>query len=124
MKILFIDDNGHDVRSPTPAFRRALSIDEDADVHIALTSKDALQILAHDKEWDELWFDHDLALLPDGTEDTSMIIAQTLAELVFHEDLDPDEFATCVIHTQNPVGRDNLELVLSRWGFKTRHVFW
>jgi len=124
LRILFIDDDGLTVRKPTPAFRHALGMDPDADVTVVTTSKQALDILRDDKDWDEVWFDHDLALLPDGTEDTAYSVVLALAELVAWDALDPQQFPTCVIHTQNSVGRENLNFVLQRWNFNVRHVYW
>lgn len=117
MNILFIDDE----REPTAAFCKAVGIPDEANILWVSTSADALRRL-RSIDWDQIWFDHDLALVH-GVEDTTMIVAQTLAELAFHEEIDPTTFATCVIHTQNPVGRDNLALVLNRWGFTVRHVY-
>jgi hypothetical protein len=117
MKILFIDDE----REPTSGLIKAARIDPDADITWVKTSADALDHLRKEN-WDEIWFDHDLGIAG-GLEDTTMVVAQTLAELSFHGDIDAESFATCVIHTQNPVGRQNLMLVLRRWDFRVRHVY-
>lgn len=114
-RILFIDD----LRDPFGKLSEYCGFDPDDDEIVWVkTSKDALDTLAHDKQWDQVFFDHDL-----GGNDTSMIVAQTLCELAFHEVLDPQEFADCVIITSNPVGRVNLRETLQRWNFTVVDIY-
>lgn len=111
MRILFIDD----VREPTKGLRKAFGIPQDADVTWVTSLAEAFDQPLHG--WDYIYFDHDL-----GGDDTTMPIAQRLAEFAFDGSVEPSKFATCVIHTSNPVGRQNLAMVLERWGYNVQHV--
>lgn len=94
--ILFIDDE------------RSL---DGEDVEIARTSKDALQLLA-ENSYSEIWFDHDL-----GGDDTTIPVVDYLAEMAFNGNPYP---ARMVIHTANPVGRENIKRALERWGYSCK----
>jgi hypothetical protein len=102
--ILLIDD-----------LRDFLVPDADAQITIARTSQQALDILARQNDWDELWFDHDL-----GGDDTIMVIVDYLSEKAFLDE--PVNVGMVYIHTSNPVGRKQMKLTLDRYGYNTRLV--
>ena len=93
-----------------------------SDLAIARTSAEALEILKAEpeKEWDEIWFDHDLGFTPDGEPDTTLPVADYLAERSFF--LDPVKVGIVFIHTSNPVGARTLTVTLNRYGYHTRQV--
>lgn len=114
-RILFIDD----IRDPFGKLSEFCGFDPEQDEVVWVkTSKEALETLARDKEWDAIFWDHDLS-----GNDTSMVVAQTLCELAFHEVIDPEHFALNIIITSNPVGRVNLRETLQRWNFNTRDLY-
>jgi hypothetical protein len=102
--ILLIDD-----------LRDFLVPDTDAEITIARTSQQALDILAQRNDWDELWLDHDL-----GGDDTIMVIVDYLSEKAFLDE--PVNVGMVYIHTSNPVGRKQMKLTLDRYGYNTRLV--
>lgn len=117
MRILFIDD----VREPTPGFRKTFEISKHAEVLTAKSSQEALYILMHDKNFDEIWFDYDLGIIND-VKDTTMPIAHYLGELSYEDNLGPLEGVSCIIHTPDPVGREILAAALKRWNFTVLHL--
>jgi hypothetical protein len=102
--ILLIDD-----------LRDFLVPDTDAEITIARTSQQALDILAQRNDWDELWLDHDL-----GGDDTIMVVVDYLSEKAFLDE--PVNVDMVFIHTSNPVGRKQMKLTLDRYGYNTRLV--
>ena len=102
--ILLIDD-----------LRDFLTPDIQAELTIARTSQQALDVLAQKNDWDELWLDHDL-----GGDDTIMVIVDYLSEKAFFDE--PVNVGLVFIHTSNPVGRKQMKLTLDRYGYNTRLV--
>jgi hypothetical protein len=102
--ILLIDD-----------LRDFLVLDTDAEITIARNSQQALDILAQQNDWDELWLDHDL-----GGDDTIMVVVDYLSEKAFLDE--PVNVDMVFIHTSNPVGRKQMKLTLDRYGYNTRLV--
>lgn len=100
---------------------------EDTELHIARTSKEALALLSQqpDKQWDEIWFDHDLGMVK-GKPDTSLPVVDYLSEQAFfNKRLD---IGTVFIHTSNSVGAKAITVSLERFGYHTvrvqaEHVF-
>ncbi len=95
---------------------QALGVRDDAT--IVASSRDAITLLHLDRfaQWTEIWFDFDLSGM-----DSSANVAQLLAEYAFHGLV--DEFPLCVIHTHNPVGRENLVAVFTRWNIPHKQVW-
>ena len=93
----------------------------DAELHIARNSAEALAILNDnpDKQWDEIWFDHDLGIV-NGKKDTTLIVADHLAERSFFDN--PVSVKTVFIHTSNPAGLRDITTTLKRFGYKTVQV--
>lgn len=91
----------------------------DADVTIARTSAEALDILAEQNDWDEIWLDHDLGE-PNGQLDTIMPVVDYLSEKAFNDE--PVNVNWIFIHTSNPVGRDQMALTLSHFGYMTQKM--
>lgn len=93
----------------------------DAELHIARTSEEALNLLYSDpnKHWDEVWFDHDLGM-QNGKDDTTMRVADFFAEQSFFGN--PISVDKILIHTSNPVGKKNIALTLERWGYPYQYV--
>lgn len=91
------------------------------EVHIARTSKEALTLLQDnpEKEWDEIWFDHDLGMV-DGKEDTTLPVVDYLALQTFEGNR--ITVRTAYIHTSNSAGARDLTTPLQRWGYKTVRV--
>lgn len=109
IRILVIDD----LRS----FRE--NVEPAGEVTYARTSQEALSILSEDIEgFQEIWFDHDLGEV-DGRIDSTMPIVDWLSEKAFN---DEPYNAHIFIHTSNPVGRQNINQSLTRWGYGTTHV--
>lgn len=85
------------------------------------SSQEALILLGHYSglrfRIDELWLDFDLGGVFGRCElfDTSMPVALYLAELAFYGTPYPVE--KIVIHTMNPVGREALRSLLTRYGY-------
>lgn len=73
----------------------------------ARTSAAAIEALADPAGYDEVWFDHDL-----GGDDTTRPVALWLEEQAFHGR--GVAIGRCVVHTDNPVGRDVLRDQLTR----------
>lgn len=106
MRILLIDDE-----------RSLRAVPAEAEVVVARTSAAALKVLEKDIEgWDEVWFDHDLALLPDGTKDTTIPVLNEIAYRWFSEN--PVRIQKIYIHTGNNVGKATLVNSLRRYGYQ------
>ena len=65
-----------------------------------------------------IWLDHDLE-----NHETTMIVVQTFAELLFHEAIELADVPHFFIHTMNPVGRESLKVVCNRWGFSHSDIW-
>lgn len=101
---------------------------DDEEVLTVRTSAFAIQLLMDGLTVDELWLDHDLGVASNGQIhegaqefDSTMPIVQLLAESKFHDTELIRRVGIVRIHTQNPVGRDNIALVLERWGIPYTH---
>lgn len=105
MKILLIDDlrNFVDNREAT----------------IARNSRDALEILSNDNDWDEIWFDHDLGIV-DGAIDSVMSVVDFMSGQAFMDA--PVNVGTVYVHTSNPVGAKQIMSSLTRYGYKCVRV--
>ena len=79
-------------------------------------------LMAHREQTiDELWLDHDLGMLPDGSDHTIMPVIDYLAEAAY--DGIPFRIERIIIHTSNPAGAVKMEATLRRWGYNTeRHT--
>lgn len=90
---LWIDD----VRTPP---------DNDSDWVWVKTSKNAIEIIDKITSITEISFDHDL-----GGDDTTIPVVNHLEQLAYHIQITP-----CVmkIHSQNPVGRKNLQIAIDK----------
>jgi beta-phosphoglucomutase-like phosphatase (HAD superfamily) len=82
----------------------------------ARTSAEGLAALRRDptKQWQEVWFDHDL-----GGDDTIYPVVHFIEECAFYGQ--PIPISLCVVHTANPVGRRMIEAALSRV-YTVQHV--
>ena len=91
---------------------------------VASTSVAALNVLrvGDIPHWDEIWWDFDIPSIGHDN-DTTAIVAQAIAELIFHDVIDAADVPMCVIHTMNVVGRENLKAVFERWGISYREVW-
>ena len=87
---------------------------------VARTSQAALDILERGDSFDEIWLDHDLGKLPDGTLDTIMRVVDFFAERGFFENHYPVE--TIYVHTSNPVGSQQMIASLQNYGYEVRRV--
>lgn len=110
---LFVDD----IREPTFVKRWGEYYDT-----IARTSKQAIDVLEeyyaeNSNRQLVIYLDHDL-----GGDDTTMPVVMWLAEAAFDGRVNPER-VSCIIHTQNPVGRENIKMTLKRWGFSPVHVY-
>lgn len=114
---LFIDDE----RSPIDYID-----DWNASANIDIWAKDSMSALRALKWWYGLsdypsfitiYFDHDL-----GEDDTTMPVVDWLAMSAFDGVVNP-ETVICIVHTQNPVGRDNIKSSLQRWGYRVMDLF-
>jgi hypothetical protein len=108
LKILLIDDLRffRDLRNAT----------------VARTSAAALTILTSEPEfeWDEIWLDHDLGLLPEGWPDTIMRVVDYFCEQAFNNF--PVKVGVIKIHTSNPVGAKQMITSLERFGYEVQRV--
>jgi len=92
----------------------------EAEVTYARTSAEALEILNDGTSYDEIWFDHDLGMIDDDRVDSTMPVVDFLSEMSFNDT--PYPVDTVLVHTSNPVGRDNIIRSLSRWGYNIKSV--
>lgn len=98
---------------------RSFRVEREGSAVYARTSREGLEALDRCASVgvDNLWLDHDLGLLADGTPDTIMSVVDRLSLLAFNGSPYPVE--TVFIHTSNPVGRKNIKAALDRWGYRT-----
>jgi hypothetical protein len=87
-------------------------------VTIARTSAAALTILEDKDTWDEIWLDHDLGELADGTVDDIMVIVDYLSERAFNDN--PVNTPIIYVHSSNPVGVRQMVASLTRYGYNVR----
>jgi len=73
----------------------------------ARTAAAAICAIRDGGPWDEVWWDHDL-----GGEDTVHPVMLWVLEAAFYGAV--PQLGTCVVHTDNPVGRDMLTQQLSK----------
>lgn len=97
--ILLVDDLRNFIQTPKEKTK------------LARTSKEALQILQHERCFHELWLDHDL-----GGNDTTIPIVDYLCELAFKNI--PKQINTIYVHTANPVGKQQIIDSLTHYGYK------
>lgn len=90
--------------------------------HVARTSADALKALEANVgvEWDEIWLDHDLGMLPEGWPDTIMRVVDYFCEQAFNDA--PVLVKVIKIHTSNPVGARQMMTSLERFGYSVQRV--
>jgi hypothetical protein len=89
------------------------------DVTIARTSAAALAILNEKSDWDEVWLDHDLGLLADGTVDDIMVVVDYFSERAFNDN--PVNTPVIYVHSSNPVGVRQMIASLNNYGYNARH---
>lgn len=89
MKKLFIDD----IRTP-PA----------NDYVVVRTSEEAIEWLRDNGIPDVISFDHDL-----GGDDTTIRVIRFIYDLILNEKADFPEGFTCIVHSANPVGAENIK---------------
>ena len=110
MRVLVIDD------------LRVISIPS-AEVEHVRTSREAIERLESaisvDERFDEVWFDHDLGVDPQGEIDEAMAVVNWILERCVWER--PLPFDRCVIHTSNPPAAETMVRSLGRY-FPTRRV--
>ena len=94
MKVLYVDD----IRFPE--YFHSIG----AEITVARTFEEAIQYL--DDSYDIISLDHDL-----GEEKTGYDIAKYMIE-------HPVKVKAVMIHSANPVGRDNIKQLLSHYGYK------
>lgn len=110
MKILFLDDM--EIRHES--FKKCFPDDEVISVK---TAKEAIELLEKDLKWDLICLDHDLGdrvFVPSEDENTGYQVAKFLS--------DKDIKCTIMIHSCNPIGAKNMQLLLPR--AKCAPVFW
>jgi CheY-like chemotaxis protein len=73
----------------------------------------------HTKKYDEVWFDHDMGYDETGQFVTTIPIVTLLANDAEFRDYRP----LIVIHTLNPVGREQIKSILKGRGFTVDEVF-
>lgn len=87
------------------------------------SSKEALKWLEGLKSEDvidQLWFDHDLGLTPNGVKDSTIPVLGKLEELCFFGKA--PAIKEVIVHTSNNVGGNTIENSMKRY-FKTIRVF-
>jgi hypothetical protein len=108
-KILLIDDLRH--------------FKDDTDAVICRTSRAAIEYLEAnpDETFSEVWFDHDLGLVPEtGKEDDTMIVVDHFNYQAMIGN--PVQVANIYVHTSNPPGAKKIYDGLTRYGYKARKV--
>lgn len=76
---------------------------------LAKTSKEAIQMIVDNDNFDAISFDHDLGMI-DGVDDTTRKVVLWLCE---HEEKWP---LKAYVHSYNPVGREWLTGMINRYG--------
>jgi hypothetical protein len=90
-----------------------IPVDDGRNWVIARSSSEALEII-HSRGWPEhISFDHDL-----GGEDTAMVFVRWLVGKCLDEGISLP--FTWFVHSQNPIGRENIEGILN--GFNRRGI--
>lgn len=79
------------------------------DFIIARNSYDAIWMINNYGIPIEIAFDHDL-----GGQDTAMRVVSYLEDLVYIKEVKLPEFFTFSVHSQNPVGKQNIIAAMSR----------
>ena len=100
---LFIDDE----RSPEYVFSDPNSEGEGKGWTIARTSASAIALVKEKGMPQMIAFDHDL-----GTDDTSVVFLKWLIDMALEKGLPPPKYS---IHSQNPVGRNNIVALFHSW---------
>lgn len=77
------------------------------------TSQEAFEPLHH--VWDEVWLDHDL-----GPDDDIMRVVDYMCEWAYFDH--PVRVSVVYVHTQNPVGAENVMRALTRYGYNAKRV--
>lgn len=80
---------------------------------IARTSAEAIEILKHDLEWDEVWFDF------------TLLRSDDIMDVLFHLEKEARSenapvIRLCRIHSSSASGRSLIEEVLQECGYKTQ----
>lgn len=93
----------------------------EGELHIARNCEEAFVILKTDesREWDEIWFDHDLGMV-NGKEEDTLPVADYLAERAFFGC--PVAVKKIFIHTSNSVGGNALIKTLRNYGYPVQRV--
>lgn len=108
-KVLLVDDL-RDFRTP-PA---------NTDLVIARTSAQGIAALSMGTAWDEIWLDHDLGQLADGSIDDVMRVVDHLSEQAFNDN--PVQVGIVYVHTSNPSGARAMLAALNRFGYISQRV--
>ncbi len=109
LNILLIDD-----------LRDFKQVDSAHKVTVARTSRAALEILNTNESYDEIWLDHDLGLLEDGTVDSVMPVVDFLSERAFLYGNYP--VGKIYVHSANPVGARAMVRSLDNYGYNVYKV--
>lgn len=79
-----------------------------------------LESIDSDTIIEQLWFDHDLGLTPEGEKDSTIPVLSKIEELCFFDNA--PNIQEVIVHTSNNVGGDTIEKSMKRY-FKTIRVF-
>lgn len=83
----------------------------------ARTPQDAIEAIRDDGPWDEVYFDHDMGSSFDENI-TIYPVLMMILEAAFYGS--PFQLGKCIIHTDNPVGRETLNQ-LGRY-YEVQHI--
>lgn len=84
------------------------------------TSDDALSLLRkhRNEHIAELWLDHDLGMLPDGRDHTTMPVVDALLAAAYDDH--PYDIGLILLHTSNPVGAARMHQALAQAHYRVR----
>jgi hypothetical protein len=92
----------------------------DTELTIARTSTEGLAALELEREWDQIWLDHDLGLDRFGEPDTIMVVVDRMSELAYFNT--PVRVREVLVHTSNPPGAAQMLQALTHFGYNVRVV--
>ena len=110
---LFIDDERYPPQFTMwdrikAVFYRATARTTQKQFTIARSTEQALAIISAHGMPSFISFDHDLGMSPDGWDDTAMVFLRHLENMLCDEVVAFPEDFDYYVHSQNPVGRDNI----------------